>query len=244
MADMPARSTRVAMDDPQRSVREFLRRFREAGDQLDLDTIGASFAPEFLSLDQNGVKALGRDAMLVALPRRRALFDSIGATAAELVKVSELPLDERHTLVRTCWTMALAPRPEGWSRRNRIALHLPASKRGVVVADRRLSEPCGRGGLGRGTSRRRKRNLARLDGRLERPQALPLEGTLREHQRGQPRAHAVSHLRTIPSSCVAFVPAASRLCPRFPPRCSMVRRGSTVRVRQRALQKRWNYAFS
>jgi hypothetical protein len=32
------------------------------------------------------------------------------------------------------------------------------------------------------------------------------------------------------------VPAASRPCPPFPPRCSMVRRGSTVRVRQRALK--------
>jgi hypothetical protein len=60
------------------------------------------------------------------------------------------------------------------------------------------------------------------------------KGTLREHQPGHWRARAVTDLRPIPSSSAAFVPAASRTCPRFPPRCSMVRRGSTVRVRQRA----------
>ena len=59
-------------------------------------------------------------------------------------------------------------------------------------------------------------------------------GTLREHPGGQQRASAVTRLRAISSSCAAFVPAASRLCPLFPSRCSMVRRGSTVRVRQRA----------
>ena len=60
------------------------------------------------------------------------------------------------------------------------------------------------------------------------------EGTLREHQRGHRRARAVTYLQAFPSSCAAFVPAASRVCPRFLPRGSMVRRGSTVRVRQRA----------
>jgi hypothetical protein len=59
------------------------------------------------------------------------------------------------------------------------------------------------------------------------------EGTLRD-QPDQGRARAVTHLRVLASSCAAFVPAASRPCPRFQPRRSMVRRGSTVRVRQRA----------
>jgi hypothetical protein len=63
------------------------------------------------------------------------------------------------------------------------------------------------------------------------------KGTLREHQPGHRRSRAVTPPQPIPSSCAAFVPAGSRPCPRFPFRCSMVRRGSTVRVRQRALQK-------
>jgi hypothetical protein len=63
------------------------------------------------------------------------------------------------------------------------------------------------------------------------------EGTLREHHRGHKGARAVTCLRAIPSSCVAFVPAACRCCSRSPPRRSMVRRGSTVRVRQRPSRK-------
>jgi hypothetical protein len=60
---------------------------------------------------------------------------------------------------------------------------------------------------------------------------------VREHHRGHARPRRVTRLRAIPSSCAACVPAASRACPRFPPRGSMVRRGSTVRVRQRAFSK-------
>jgi hypothetical protein len=57
---------------------------------------------------------------------------------------------------------------------------------------------------------------------------------LREHQRDHRRARAVTHLRAVPFSCAAFVPAASRPCPQFPPRRSMVRRRPWVRVPQRA----------
>jgi hypothetical protein len=72
--------------------------------------------------------------------------------------------------------------------------------------------------------------------RLENPDAprVRAEGTRREHRPGHRRARVVIRLRGILASCAAFVPAASLLCPPFPVRRSMVRRGSTVRVRQRA----------
>ena len=79
----------------------------------------------------------------------------------------------------------------------------------------------------------RERPLARAG-----PASRGPEGTLREHQRGRRRARTVTDLRAIPSSCATFVPAASRACPWFPFQSSMVRRGSTVRVRQRASQQR------
>jgi hypothetical protein len=62
-------------------------------------------------------------------------------------------------------------------------------------------------------------------------------GTLREHHFGHERPPATTHLHPIPPPYGTFVPAAARPCPPFPPRRSMVRRGSTVRVRQRALAK-------
>jgi hypothetical protein len=61
------------------------------------------------------------------------------------------------------------------------------------------------------------------------------EGTLRERQPGHWRERAVTRLSPIPWTCASFVPETPDLAPRFPSCCSMVRRGSPVRVRKRAL---------
>ncbi len=76
-------------------VHAFLLRFREAGDRLDTDTIRDCFLETYLD------------------PKRREMFESIGAGSAELVQASEAPLDETHTLVRTLWTMPLSPSSGG-----------------------------------------------------------------------------------------------------------------------------------
>src|SRR4051794_15573276 len=52
---------------------------------------------------------------------------------------------------------------------------------------------------------------------------VTVEGTLREHHRGHARPRAVTRFRRIASSCWFFVPATTRLCPRFPFQTSMVR---------------------
>ena len=90
-------------------MRAFLSRFREAGDRLDIDTLRDCFLETFLSLDPNTALTLDREVMLAALPKRRALFDSIGAGDAQLVRMDELALDQTHALVRTLWTMPLSP---------------------------------------------------------------------------------------------------------------------------------------
>ena len=46
-----------------------------------------------------------------------------------------------------------------------------------------------------------------------------------KHHRGHARPRRVTRLQTFPSPRAAFVPAASRQCPRFPLRCSMVKEG-------------------
>jgi hypothetical protein len=100
-------------------VHRFLLRFREAGDRLDVDSIRDCFLETFLSLDPNTASTLDREIMLAALPKRRALFDSLGAGEAQLHEARELPLDETHTLVRTVWKMPLNPTPAG---RNELLL--------------------------------------------------------------------------------------------------------------------------
>jgi hypothetical protein len=74
--------------------------------------------------------------------------------------------------------------------------------------------------------------------------SLRAEGTLREHKPGHARPRAVTPFRQNSSDCGIFVVAMTRGCPCFPLQTSMVRRGSTVRVRQRALQKPRSRGFS
>lgn len=56
------------------------------------------WAETFLSIDPNWVAPVERAALLAVLPRRREMFESIGATAGELISAEETPLDERHTI--------------------------------------------------------------------------------------------------------------------------------------------------
>ena len=94
-------------------VREFFRHYQSAGDALDTEALANSFCGVFLSLDPNSATAVSAQALLAALPRRKQLFEAIGSDGLELADISETPLDDRHTLVRTSWRLRMrdeAPR--------------------------------------------------------------------------------------------------------------------------------------
>ena len=44
---------------------------------------------------------------MASLPRRKALFDSIGSDGLELSELQETKLDDYRTLVRTSWLLRL-----------------------------------------------------------------------------------------------------------------------------------------
>ena len=44
---------------------------------------------------------------MAALPRRKAMFESIGSDGLELNDLEETKLDDYHTLVRTSWLLRL-----------------------------------------------------------------------------------------------------------------------------------------
>ena len=94
-------------------VREFFRHYQSAGDALDTEALANSFCGVFLSLDPNSATAASPQALLAVLPRRRQLFEAIGSDGLELADISEMPLDDLHTLVRTSWRLRMrdqAPR--------------------------------------------------------------------------------------------------------------------------------------
>ena len=69
------------------------------------------------------------------------------------------------------------------------------------------------------------------------------EGTLREHQPGHGRPRPITRPQSIPPSSGTSLVDVTRACPRLPPRCSMVRRESPVRVRKRALNRCKSVSF-
>src|SRR5581483_7573554 len=97
------------MIDVRPEVLAFLERFSAVGTSLDVAAQRECWTETFLSLVPRLVMPVERAAMLAALPRRREMFASIGATASELVDAQESPLDDRHTIVRTAWRWRLQP---------------------------------------------------------------------------------------------------------------------------------------
>ena len=88
-------------------VRDFFQRFQSAGEQLDTEALASFFSGVFMSLDANSATAVSPQALLAALPRRRQLFEAIGSDGLELADISEMPLDDLHTLVRTSWRLRM-----------------------------------------------------------------------------------------------------------------------------------------
>jgi hypothetical protein len=94
-------------------VLAFFRRYERAGEDLDSDALANMFCDVFLSLDAGSAAAVSPHALLAALPRRKQLFEAIGSDGLALADITETPLDDLHTLVRTSWRLRMrdqAPR--------------------------------------------------------------------------------------------------------------------------------------
>lgn len=88
-------------------VRAFFGRYERAGEDLDAEALASMFWPVFMSLDASSAAALSPQALLAALPRRKQLFEAIGSDGLVLADISEMPLDDLHTLVRTSWNLRM-----------------------------------------------------------------------------------------------------------------------------------------
>jgi NTF2-like protein (DUF6841) len=97
----------LTRSDLQPDVCAFLEQFTAAGKSLDPRAQRRCWAETFLSLDPNRATPVPREEMLAVLHRRREMFASIGATSSDLIDAQEMPLDERHTIVRTTWRWRL-----------------------------------------------------------------------------------------------------------------------------------------
>jgi hypothetical protein len=90
-------------------VSAFFKRYGQAGNALDVEVLSKCFLDTFLNLDPSVATPVKREALIAALPMREKLFGSVGAEGLDLTALSETPLDEMHTLVRTTWAARFAP---------------------------------------------------------------------------------------------------------------------------------------
>jgi hypothetical protein len=96
------------MDSVRPDVLAFFEHYGRAGDDPDPSNVANCFCEVFMSLDPNSAAAVSPQALLAALPARKQLFASIGSDGLELSDLTETPLDDLHTLVRTSWRVRKA----------------------------------------------------------------------------------------------------------------------------------------
>jgi hypothetical protein len=92
-------------------VRAFFRRYEHAAEDLDTEALTSCFCAVFMTLDASSAAALSPQELLAALPRRKQLFEAIGSDGLQLADISEVPLDDAHTLVRTSWNLRMRNEP-------------------------------------------------------------------------------------------------------------------------------------
>jgi Domain of unknown function (DUF4440) len=100
-------------------VRAFFRRYERAAEDLDSEALTSLFCSVFMSLDASSATTLSPQALLAALPRRKQMFEAIGSDGLKLADISEVPLDDLHTLVRTSWNLRMRNQPP----RDPVCLH-------------------------------------------------------------------------------------------------------------------------
>jgi len=95
------------MSSVRLDVRAFFEYYERAAEDPDGGALSSCLCDVFMSLDPNSASALSRQALLAALPCRRALFQAIGSDGLELAAITETPLDDAHTLVQTSWKLRM-----------------------------------------------------------------------------------------------------------------------------------------
>lgn len=85
------------------SVARFLALFARETAEDNIPALVSHFADTFLFAGPAGAQPVRASDFAAALPKRKALFDSLGSQPSELIAIQETPLDSRYLLARTTW---------------------------------------------------------------------------------------------------------------------------------------------
>jgi hypothetical protein len=81
-------------------IERFLEEYLDTGDSPDSERIRGACNDPFMFCDPSGARSVPVDALIAALPKRRAFFDAVGHQSVELASFEDVALDDRYVLVK------------------------------------------------------------------------------------------------------------------------------------------------
>ena len=91
------------MENLSEEVRVFLEKYEANANAGSADEIVTQFADVFMAGDPSGARAVPSSVLLMAIPQRRKLFESVGSSVSTLASVEQMRLDDRYVLLKTEW---------------------------------------------------------------------------------------------------------------------------------------------
>ena len=87
------------------AVGRFFQVYTRQSNEENMPALVSHFADPFLSAGPQGTQCVRAAEFAVALPKRKQLFERLGAKPAALVCLDETQLDARYVLAKTKWRM-------------------------------------------------------------------------------------------------------------------------------------------
>jgi hypothetical protein len=91
------------MDTVIEEIRSFLEKYEANANVGSVEGIVEQFSDVFMAADPSGARAVPSSVLLMAIPQRRKLFESVGRSVTTLASVEQTRLDERYVLLKTEW---------------------------------------------------------------------------------------------------------------------------------------------
>jgi hypothetical protein len=89
-------------------IYRFFQLYAQKSSEDDIPALVSQFADPFVSADPHGTHCVRVADFAAVLPKRKLLFDQLGARPAVLVSLVETQLDARYVLAKTTWRFDFA----------------------------------------------------------------------------------------------------------------------------------------
>jgi hypothetical protein len=96
------------MEKANPSVEAFLRQFELNNNKSDFPATASQFADTFMAAGPQGAQCVRVRDFVLALPKRKQLFESFGCHSMQLISVDAHSLGERYCMAYTRWRMHFA----------------------------------------------------------------------------------------------------------------------------------------